>query len=138
MKRFSIIAVCLSVLALSLSAIGQTPQNAQRQRHQHRGKTGNLKKMDANQDGAVTRDEWKGRPERFARLDSNNDGVIGNEEAMAAGRARGNKGLKKMDADKNGQITQNEWTGDAELFARLDANNDGVISKDELKRRRRK
>jgi hypothetical protein len=36
--------------------------------------------MDANNDGAVSRDEWKGNPKRFDRLDANGDGVITKEE----------------------------------------------------------
>jgi len=40
-----------------------------------------LKKMDANNDGRITREEFNtATQERFARMDQNNDGVIAGDE----------------------------------------------------------
>lgn len=77
MKRFSIFATCLLALLLSTSVFAQDPQEQRGGRHQG-GKR--LKKMDANHDGQISRDEWKGRPRAFGRLDANHDGVITKEE----------------------------------------------------------
>jgi len=135
MKRFSAFTVCLSalfILMLAAAAFGQDPQGQpdnRADRHQAR----ELKKMDANRDGQITRDEWKGRPRAFSWLDQNNDGAISREEARAAGRERGNRRLKRMDANHDGQIARGEWSGNPDAFSKLDANNDRVITKDELK-----
>lgn len=40
--------------------------------------------------------------------------------------------LKRMDADSNGQVTQQEWLGQPVKFAGADANGDKVLTKDEL------
>lgn len=137
MRRFSIFAVCLFALALSTAAFAQNPQDPQGRRAQRKGRDhgGKLKKMDANQDGQITREEWKGRPEGFSKIDRNNDGTINREEAMVTGKARGKRHLRKMDANQDGQIAREEWKGNAETFGKLDVNNDGVISKQELKSR---
>jgi hypothetical protein len=45
-----------------------------------------FKAMDANSDGAVTKDEWKGPPERFDAIDTNHDGKISAAELAAAPR----------------------------------------------------
>ena len=39
----------------------------------------------------------------------------------------------EMDTDHDGKITRAEWKGNAIGFSMLDANNDGVLSGDELK-----
>ena len=41
--------------------------------------------------------------------------------------------LKKMDANHDGQVTQDEWKGKPKKFNKLDANHDGVITKEEMK-----
>jgi len=41
-------------------------------------------------------------------------------------------GPARMDADGDGRISQSEWKGNPEAFRRLDANNDGYISRDEI------
>ncbi|MEO7191420.1 MAG: hypothetical protein ABI051_10225 [Vicinamibacterales bacterium] len=41
--------------------------------------------------------------------------------------------LRQMDANHDGQISRQEWTGPAKRFDQLDRNHDGVISKQELR-----
>ena len=43
-----------------------------------------FKKLDANNDGTVSRDEWKGRAKAFDRLDTNHDGMLTKDELNAA------------------------------------------------------
>lgn len=45
-----------------------------------------FKAMDANNDGAVTKDEWRGPAERFDAIDANHDGKITAAELAAAPR----------------------------------------------------
>jgi Ca2+-binding EF-hand superfamily protein len=60
----------------------------------------------------------------------------------AQGKAqRGNRGkraLARLDQNRDGQISRDEWTRKPKAFARLDANRDGLITRDELKNRRSK
>lgn len=140
MKLFSIFAAGVLALALSTVAVAQDPQTQpNRQGKRHAGKrAGKLKKMDANQDGQISRDEWKGQDGGFQKLDRNNDGIINREEAAAGRQQMGKRQLNKMDTDQNRQITRSEWSGDPEAFNKFDKNNDGIISGRELKGRRRK
>lgn len=136
-KRFSIAAICLMAIILSTAVFAQDPAGPQAQRNGRRH-GGKLKKLDTNQDGQITRDEWKGRDRGFQKADRNNDGIISREEAMNGRRQFGKQRLQQMDADKDRKITRGEWTGDPETFGKLDQNNDGTLTKDEMKGRRRK
>ncbi|MEP7341930.1 MAG: hypothetical protein ABI977_29635 [Acidobacteriota bacterium] len=139
MKRFSIFTACLSALlfiTLATAAFSQDPSATQGKRagRHHR----KLKKMDANRDGQITRDEWKGRPKAFGKLDKDNDGTISRQEAMNARQDRGKQRLKRIDTNNDGQISRNEWNGNPDAFSKLDANNDGIITKEEMKAGRHK
>lgn len=59
------------------------------------------------------------------------------EHAAGHGRGHGPRHmLKKMDANNDGRITRDEFnTATQERFKRMDQNNDGVIAGDELQRR---
>lgn len=48
-----------------------------------------FKAMDANSDGAVTKEEWRGPAERFDAIDTNHDGKISAAELAAAPRGGG-------------------------------------------------
>ena len=90
MKRFSIFPICLLallILAFATAGFGQDPPTQSGQHaYRHPGKK--LKKMDANHDGQITRDEWKGKPKKFNKFDVNHDGVITKDE-LQAGRHKG-------------------------------------------------
>lgn len=91
MERFSIFAVCLLALLFSTSILAQNPQDPRGARQRGGHHQGNkLKRMDTNNDGVISRDEWRGKPRGFDRLDINNDGVITREEL----RARRNQNQK--------------------------------------------
>jgi len=136
MKLFSIIAAYLFALVLSTSVLAQDPSSGRRGGRRHDG--GKLKQMDTNQDGTISREEWKGKPRGFERLDRNGDGSISRDEATMAGGGRGKRQLKQMDTNNDRRISRDEWKGSAEAFGQLDADNDGILTTEELKRRRRK
>ena len=45
-----------------------------------------LKKLDANQDGSISREEWKGRPKAFDRLDVDHNGTVTVQELQRVAR----------------------------------------------------
>lgn len=118
-----------------------------RSEHGMRGGHGDHERMaDANNDGAITRDEFLARPlEMFARLDANSDGVISVEERDAAhGRhaewrqARHERGerLRAADADHDRQLSREEFASMGErMFTMLDADHDGAVSRQEAEAR---
>jgi Ca2+-binding EF-hand superfamily protein len=56
-------------------------------------------------------------------------------QALRARRAmRVRRGLRRMDRDGNGAISRQEWTRRPQLFDRLDANKDGQLTREELRR----
>jgi Ca2+-binding EF-hand superfamily protein len=79
----------------------------------------------------------------FKKVDANGDGVITKDEALAAANARVEKEFATFDTNKDGQITQDEIKAvrdakrtemEAKFEARLkqaDTNGDGLLSKEE-------
>jgi len=138
MKRFSIFAAYMGALLLAASAFAQDPQG--RRGPRQRGGAGGekrMKRMDINNDGAISRDEWKGQSDIFDKIDKNGDGSLTREEFGAAGRHQGKGRLNQMDANNDSQISRDEWKGDTKRFSRLDINSDGVITQEEIRARRR-
>lgn len=146
MRRFSVFSMWFVALLLSNSVIGQTPQTQQDPQPQrprgvrqrafqksgfHGGKR--LQRMDANNDGMISREEWQGNPKAFDRLDKNKDGVISREEIAVRGGSQRMGRIRQLDQNNDKQISRDEWKGSAETFNRLDINSDGVITKEELR-----
>ena len=107
-----------------------------------------LERWDANKDGQISKDEFQGPDRLFERLDANSDGVLTEAEAqevpgwlregegrMRAGHAdpaeRWKGMLERWDANKDGQISKEEFQGSDNAFDRLDANSDGVLTEAE-------
>ena len=108
---------------------------------------------DKNGDGALTPDELSRMPESvFQKLDTDDSGSLSAEELAAkrSKRHRGKRGkgeakrrggagkmLSKMDSNGDGKVDTLEAEAMAsKRFARLDQNSDGVLTPDEMKRRR--
>lgn len=113
-----------------------------------------LQRHDKNDDGKVTREEWQGPEEFFGRMDTDKDGVITKEEFQARMRSRFSFGsgigggfggprrpgvapqgldaaglLKLLDANKDGSVSKDELK---KFFERADADKSESLSKDEL------
>src|SRR5690606_3796968 len=78
---------------------------------------------------------------RFAKIDTDGDGSVSRDEFMASGRSKSSdraserkaRHFDRIDADKSGTITAQEWNAVAEkYFAALDADQDGKVTKAEL------
>lgn len=108
---------------------------------------GGLRRADANGDGVLTRQEFDaGRDAMFARKDADNDGALSQDEMRAhregrgghhGGRQHGHHGghgerLAAADANADGAITREEFMArPSQMFDRLDADHNGVISQAE-------
>ena len=99
-----------------------------------------LEGADANHDGKITKQEYlDARAGQFARLDRNGDGVIDDADSRdtgnrseraqrAAGAMRG-----RIDANNDGKITKEEFVNaPAMLFDRFDADKNGELDAKEL------
>jgi Ca2+-binding EF-hand superfamily protein len=110
------------------------------------GNSGNrmrFRRMDANNDGQITRAEWRGNPRSFQNFDWNNDGVLSGEELSvdAERRAVGRdqeedlsftERFDYLDVNGDGYIERNEWDGGANAFQRLDTSRDQRLSRAEF------
>ena len=102
--------------------------------------------MDANSDGAVSRDEAKSHTwlaGKFDTIDANKDGLL-NKDELAAQReahhadmkAKGDERWKAADTDSDGNLSRAEaqasssWVG--ERFDKLDTNADGQVTHEEM------
>lgn len=99
-----------------------------------------FKRLDANQDGKLTKDELPpGMLEGFARLDADGDGTASQEELgrwiAAAGRAAGEPG--RPPGAPNGDRPRPGTKQYEDQFDRADANHDGKLTKDEIPAERR-
>jgi len=102
-----------------------------------RGQMGErLKKMDADGDGAISREEFQGPPQFFDRLDQDADGMISKDEMAAIGSrgGQGAKGRVPWDKDGDGKVSREEFRGPAEMFDKADADADGLLTMEELKK----
>ena len=144
MIRWTVMAALVSYLALpELAAQGaESQESTPRTSPDHRRPDGEQrwKKLDRDNDGRISRSEWPRNEQGFDRMDADKDGFLTKEELRSAAREfhekRGSR-LRQMDTDADGNISRGEWKGKEEIFNRLDANKDGVLTRDELREARR-
>lgn len=125
----------LSAIALASAA---TLVMAHPEGQAHRGaRFERLRAADTNADGLISRTEAAALPriaERFDAIDANRDGQVSFEELRGSRhKARGERFLNRLDADKDGKVSKAEALAKAtERFDRVDANKDGFITAEEL------
>lgn len=88
MKRFAIYTIVI-FLAVSTftTALAQTGRLRRQWRHQQKLERA-FQRLDRNNDGRITRDEWTRRPKAFDRFDLNRDGAITRDEFQQVRRRR--------------------------------------------------
>ena len=98
------------------------------------------KRLDQDNDGRISRSEWQRNDQAFDRMDADKDGFLTKEELHSVARefrAKRRSRLREMDADADGNISRSDWKGKEEIFNRLDANKDGMLTRDELREARK-
>ncbi len=114
--------------------------------------TARVATMDRNGDGVVTRQEWTGTADAFDARDWNRDGILSGSE-LRSGARRGQErrardgnvnrgtdqfedwtpeGFADLDRNRDGRITESEWTFDSDAFDRADHNGDGIVTRAEF------
>ncbi|MCA3017295.1 MAG: EF-hand domain-containing protein [Rhodocyclaceae bacterium] len=109
------------------------------------GQSQKLKVLDKDGDGKISRTEAAAVPrlaKRFDTIDTNKDGFITTDEMKVARAKAVAVMFKRLDADNDGRISKTEADAKAPRLAKhftmMDANNDGYISQDELAVARKK
>jgi Ca2+-binding EF-hand superfamily protein len=92
-----------------------------------------FRQLDRNNDGRLVRAEWRHELEDFYRIDDNDDGQLTLAEFLVdeVDDDRGDR-FADLDANGNNRLDRAEWHGSAAVFQRLDRNNDGWISEQEV------
>lgn len=96
--------------------------------------------LDRNNDGYLSASEWPRDPRLFDRLDQNNDGRVSRSELQNRDFDRRDlleERFEEMDTNRDRRLSRSEWPRGEDSFERLDRNNDGYLSLDELLNRDR-
>jgi len=146
MIRWTLMAALVSYLALpEVAAQGAESEESTPSANRGAGRRRpngeqRWKELDQDNDGRISRSEWQRNEQAFDRLDADKDGFVTKEELRSAAkefRGKRRSRLQEMDADADGNISRSEWKGKEEIFNRLDANNDGMLTRDELREARK-
>lgn len=129
----SVLAITAVALASAATVVMAHPEG----QSQRGTRFERLRAADTNADGLLSRAEAAALPrlaERFDAIDANGDGQVSFDELRGSRhKARGERFLKRLDADNDGKVSKTEALAKAtERFERVDANKDGFITADEL------
>ena len=133
-------AACFA--ALTVPALAAGPQGMRGHHAAHGGGTNLLETFDTNGDGQLTQAEIDGfRAERLAKFDTDGNGTLNLQEYEAlwldAFRERMVDAFQRHDDDGDGIVTAEEFNDPyANMVARMDRNDDGILSGEELRPKR--
>jgi Ca2+-binding EF-hand superfamily protein len=122
---------------------GRAGQAVRSERQSRADQSAQLRAMDTDNDGVVTRAEWRGTDQAFREQDTNGDGVLSGDEVRVrasqtpATPDRNRRGqmiarFERADRNRDGRLLRDEWAGDDASFNRMDQDRDMVITFDEF------
>lgn len=92
-----------------------------------------LRKLDMDGDGVVSRREWTGTQEGFDKFDVDRDGALSRKDReLTRELERAQKRFEGFDKNKDGVISRDEWPGDDASYRLQDRNRNGAVTEDEL------
>lgn len=131
--RFKVLLAALLLALLASVSLAAAPDEGF---HPRRGFLGwdHVSQFDEDGDGTVSREELERGFDLFSRLDTNGDGVLTEDDFAGRGGMRERSAMRMhrpfgfflfaADADRDGEITQEEWSG---FLAETDTDGDGVV-----------
>ena len=138
MMPWAVMAVLVSCLALPVvAAQGTESEESAPKTQPGPGITRDLTRSSAGRNwirtmtGGFPARSGSATSQAFDRMDADKDGFLTKDELRSAARefrGKHRSRLREMDADADGNISRSEWKGKEEIFNRLDANNDGLLS----------
>src|ERR1043165_8011870 len=117
-------------------AVGASPARAQESRDDK------FRAWDTNRDGRLEIGEMQANQANFRAMDCNHDGYLSYDEFTNRYRCDENSPTStpppvveddytRLDRNRDGVISQGEWTAGAAAFRRYDQNNDGRVTREE-------